>query len=68
MKKLKDEGVEIHSALEGALEKIYGYTNDAEGTPLPCWTNPPSTHADALLHARVEFGACELLEVEIKHG
>ncbi|MFF7292030.1 AbiJ-NTD4 domain-containing protein [Microbacterium sp. NPDC008134] len=31
LKKLKDAGVTIHSALEGAWSKMYGWTSDAQG-------------------------------------
>jgi hypothetical protein len=31
VKKLQDSGVTIHPAFVGALEKMYGYTSDAEG-------------------------------------
>jgi hypothetical protein len=31
VKKLEDSGVKLHPAFEGALQKMYGYTSDAEG-------------------------------------
>lgn len=31
LKKLEDSGVEIHGAMKGAFEKLYGYTSDAGG-------------------------------------
>src|ERR1700733_716108 len=31
VKKLEDNGVDIHPAFDTALEKLYGYTSDAEG-------------------------------------
>jgi hypothetical protein len=31
VKKLEESGVKLHPAFEGALQKIYGYTSDAEG-------------------------------------
>lgn len=31
LKKLKDNGIEIHGALESAFSQLYGYTSDADG-------------------------------------
>ena len=31
IKKLKDSGVHIHSAMENAFTSLYGYTSDANG-------------------------------------
>ena len=48
VKKLKGKGVEIHPAFEGALEKMYGYTSDAEGIRHALLNDPTLDSADAL--------------------
>jgi len=48
VKKLKDKGVEIHPAFEGALEKMYGYTSDAQGIRHALLDESTLDSADAL--------------------
>jgi AbiJ N-terminal domain 4 len=48
VKKLKDKGVEIHPAFEVALEKMYGYTSDAQGIRHALLDESTLNSADAL--------------------
>jgi hypothetical protein len=47
VKKLQDNGVKLHPAFEGALEKMYGYTSDAEGIRHALLAEPTLDSADA---------------------
>jgi len=49
VKKLKDNGVQIHPAFEGALDKMYGYTSDAEGIRHALLLESTLDSTDALL-------------------
>jgi hypothetical protein len=48
VKKLEDSGVKIHPAFAGALQKMYGYTSDAEGIRHALLDEPTLDSADAL--------------------
>ena len=47
VKRLEDSGVKIHPAFEGALQKMYGWTNDAEGIRHALLDEPTLDSADA---------------------
>jgi hypothetical protein len=47
VKKLQDSGVTIHPAFVSALEKMYGYTSDAEGIRHALLAEPTLDSADA---------------------
>ena len=51
MKKLKDNGVHIHSAMEKAYASLYGYTSDENGIRHggTDFTNAPSEDAKYML-------------------
>src|SRR5579862_3901104 len=48
VKKLGDSGVKIHPSFAGALQKMYGYTSDAEGIRHALLDEPTLDSADAL--------------------
>jgi len=47
LKRLKDNGVALHTALEGAWSKLYGYTSDEGGIRHALSDLPQTTFADA---------------------
>lgn len=53
IKQLKDKGLKIHSALEGALSRLYGYTSDEGGI----------RHAEGLFETEVTFEEAKFMLV-----
>lgn len=51
LKKLKDNGIELHSSMEEAFRKLYGYTSDAGGIRHGCidFTNANEEDAKYML-------------------
>jgi hypothetical protein len=47
LKRLKDNGIDLHPALEHAWSKLYGFTNDASGIRHALSNEPTVTAADA---------------------
>lgn len=53
IKQLKDKGLKIHSALEGALSRLYGYTSDEGGI----------RHAEGMFETEVTFEEAKFMLV-----